>query len=107
MLARPPVRRAIRGAFARRCWAAREGGWVVASDVRLATIGAQPIREIEPGELLAINAEGVHSEQFAPPTRRAGCSFEFIYFARPDSLVDGQLVYSASAWANSSRRSPG
>jgi amidophosphoribosyltransferase len=71
------------------------GGWVVASETcALDTIGAQPIREIEPGELLAINADGVHSEQFAPPTKRAGCSFEFIYFARPDSLVDGQLVYS-------------
>jgi amidophosphoribosyltransferase len=72
-----------------------DSGWVVASETcALDTIGAQPIREIAPGELLAIGADGVHSEQFTKPTRRAGCSFEFIYFARPDSLLDGQLVYS-------------
>jgi amidophosphoribosyltransferase len=72
-----------------------DSGWVVASETcALDTIGAQPIREIAPGELLAIGPDGVHSEQFTQQTRRAGCSFEFIYFARPDSLIDGQLVYS-------------
>jgi len=70
-------------------------GWAVASEsCALDTIGAQLIREVEPGELLAIGPDGVHSEQFADSPRRAGCSFEFIYFARPDSLIDGQLVYS-------------
>jgi amidophosphoribosyltransferase len=72
-----------------------DSGWVVASETcALDTIGAQSIREIAPGELLAIDAEGVHSEQYAKANKRAGCSFEFIYFARPDSLVDGQLVYA-------------
>ncbi len=72
-----------------------ENGWVVASEsCALDTIGAQLIREVAPGELLAIGRDGLHTEQFAPPERRAACSFEFIYFARPDSLVDGQLVYS-------------
>ena len=72
-------------------------GWAVASEsCALDTIGAQLIREVAPGELLAIGPEGVHAEQYAPmtPHKRAGCSFEFIYFARPDSLIDGQLVYS-------------
>jgi len=71
-------------------------GWAVASEsCALDTIGAQLIREVLPGELLAIGPDGVESRQFAPPApRRAGCSFEFIYFARPDSLIDGQLVYS-------------
>jgi amidophosphoribosyltransferase len=72
-------------------------GWAVASEsCALDTIGAQLIREVAPGELLAIGPEGVHAEQYSPmaPQRRAGCSFEFIYFARPDSLIDGQLVYS-------------
>jgi amidophosphoribosyltransferase len=70
-------------------------GWAVASEsCALDTIGAQLIREIQPGELVAIGADGVHSEQFAPQTGRRGCSFEFIYFARPDSLIDGQLVYA-------------
>lgn len=72
-------------------------GWAVASEsCALDTIGAQLIRAVAPGELLAISAEGVHSEQFtrASLPTRAGCSFEYIYFARPDSLIDGQLVYA-------------
>jgi amidophosphoribosyltransferase len=72
-------------------------GWAVASEsCALDTIGAQLIRAVAPGELLAIGTDGIHSEQYstAPPPRRAGCSFEYIYFARPDSLIDGQLVYS-------------
>jgi amidophosphoribosyltransferase len=71
-------------------------GWAVASEsCALDTIGATLIREVQPGELLAIGADGVHSEQYtAESTRRAGCSFEFIYFARPDSLIDSQLVYA-------------
>jgi amidophosphoribosyltransferase len=72
-----------------------DNGWVVASEsCALDTIGAQLIREVAPGELLAIGRDGVHSEQFAAPAQRAACSFEFIYFARPDSLLDGQLVYA-------------
>jgi amidophosphoribosyltransferase len=73
-------------------------GWAVASEsCALDTIGAQLIREVQPGELLAIGPDGVHSEQYSPlvAPARAGCSFEFIYFARPDSLIDGQLVYAA------------
>jgi amidophosphoribosyltransferase len=72
-------------------------GWAVASEsCALDTIGAQLIREVEPGELLAIGPDGVHAEQYSPlpAPKRAGCSFEFIYFARPDSLIDGQLVYA-------------
>jgi amidophosphoribosyltransferase len=73
-------------------------GWAVASEsCALDTIGAQLIREVAPGELLAIGPDGVHSEQYssAPAPARAACSFEYIYFARPDSLIDGQLVYAA------------
>src|SRR5207302_241545 len=73
-------------------------GWAVASEsCALDTIGARLIREVAPGELLAIGPEGIHAEQFSStaPSVRAGCSFEFIYFARPDSLIDGQLVYSS------------
>jgi amidophosphoribosyltransferase len=72
-------------------------GWAVASEsCALDTIGAQLIRAIAPGELLAISADGIHAEQFceAPLPGRAACSFEYIYFARPDSLIDGQLVYA-------------
>jgi amidophosphoribosyltransferase len=73
-------------------------GWAVASEsCALDTIGAQLIREVAPGELLAIGPEGVHAEHYStPPTpARAACSFEYIYFARPDSLLDGKLVYAA------------
>jgi amidophosphoribosyltransferase len=72
-------------------------GWAVASEsCALDTIGAQLIREVAPGELLAIGPDGIHSEQFCSPLpQRAACSFEYIYFARPDSLIDGQLVYAS------------
>jgi amidophosphoribosyltransferase len=111
-----PVLGRLRGAFcltmltrdrvfaARDPWGIRpmvlgrlDDGWAVASEsCALDTIGAQLIREVAPGELLSIGADGVRSEQFSPQPApvRAGCSFEFIYFARPDSLIDGQLVYS-------------
>jgi len=72
-------------------------GWAAASEsCALDTIGAQLIRAVAPGELLAIGPDGIHSSEFssAPPPGRAACSFEYIYFARPDSLIDGQLVYS-------------
>jgi amidophosphoribosyltransferase len=71
------------------------GGWVAASEsCALDTIGATFIREVAPGELVSFGPHGVHSEHFAPPARRAACSFEHIYFARPDSVIDGQLVYA-------------
>ncbi len=68
-------------------------GWVVASETcALDTIGAVFERDIAPGEMLRIDADGIHSHQFATP-RPALCSFEYVYFARPDSVVDGQSVY--------------
>jgi amidophosphoribosyltransferase len=72
------------------------GGWVVASETcALDTARATFIREVEPGELLQIDAHGVSSERVARPARRAACSFEHIYFARPDSVLDGRLVYAS------------
>jgi amidophosphoribosyltransferase len=71
------------------------GGWVVASETcGLDTARATFIREVEPGELLQIDAAGVRSERGATAARRAACTFEHIYFARPDSVLDGQLVYA-------------
>jgi amidophosphoribosyltransferase len=70
-------------------------GWIVASEsCALDTIGADFIREVDPGEILMIGADGVHSERVPSSGRRALCTFEHIYFARPDSIVDGCLVYS-------------
>ena len=75
------------------CFGSLNGGFVVASEsCALDHIGAKLIREIEPGEILRINQNGV--ESFREPVRkRALCIFEFSYFARPDSIINGQLVY--------------
>jgi len=72
-----------------------EGGWVVASETcALATIGARLIREIEPGEIVRLSEEGPSSWQGAEPAERPSlCVFEYIYFARPDSLLEGQSVH--------------
>ena len=75
------------------CFGSLNGGFVVASEsCALDHIGAKLIREIEPGEILRIDQNGV--ESFREPIRkRALCIFEFIYFARPDSIMNGQLIY--------------
>ncbi len=71
------------------------GGWIFASETcALDTVGATFIREVAPGELVAVGRDGLHTETVCPPRRRAACSFEYIYFARPDSLIDSRLVYS-------------
>lgn len=70
-------------------------GWVVASETcALDHIGARFLREIKPGEIAAINENGVKS-YLEPVTKRALCVFEHIYFARPDSVLNGRLLYEA------------
>ncbi|MBO8164735.1 MAG: amidophosphoribosyltransferase [Brevibacillus sp.] len=58
-------------------------------------VGAEYWREVEPGELIVIDETGVHSSRFAEKTERAICTFEYIYFARPDSDIDGINVHMA------------
>ncbi|GAA5345112.1 amidophosphoribosyltransferase [Planifilum fimeticola] len=58
-------------------------------------IGAELIREVQPGELIVLDRSGLRSRSFAPPARRAVCSFEYIYFARPDSEIGGINVHAA------------
>lgn len=71
-------------------------GWVVSSEsCGLDIVGAEYVRDINPGEVVRINEEGVVSQQGVPPKRRASCIFEYVYFARPDSVIDGQSVYEA------------
>ena len=53
--------------------------------------GASFVRDIEPGELIAIDDSGIHSEKFAAPTPKT-CVFEYVYIARPDSVVEGTTV---------------
>jgi len=75
------------------CLGVINGGWVVASEsCALDHIGAQFIREIEPGEILRISENGLDSYQ-EQVERRALCIFEYIYFARPDSIINGKLLY--------------
>ncbi len=70
-------------------------GFVVASeDAALATIGASVVREVEPGELIAIDEHGLRTHRFAEP-RRKGCVFEYVYLARPDATIAGESVHKA------------
>jgi amidophosphoribosyltransferase len=77
------------------CLGLINGGWVLASEsCALDHIGASFIREVEPGEIVAISAGGVQSYR-EPEERHALCIFEYIYFARPDSTINGRLLYPA------------
>jgi len=69
-------------------------GYVVASEsCALSTIGAEYVREVEPGEILRIDRDGVTSTRGSAVRERALCVFEFVYFARPDSIMDGQVIH--------------
>ncbi len=76
------------------CLGRLDRGWVVASETAaLDIVGASFVREIEPGELLAIDADGVRSLRFANPEPK-GCVFEYVYLARPDSTISGRSVHA-------------
>ena len=79
------------------CLGKLNGGWVVASEsCALDHIGAEYIRELGPGEVIIVDGNGLHTATWSGGTgRQALCVFELIYFARPDSLMAGQLVHSA------------
>ena len=75
------------------CMGTVDGGWAVASEsCALDHIGAHFVREVEPGEIVLINREGVESFK-EESSRKALCIFEYIYFARPDSYIQGKLLY--------------
>ena len=72
-----------------------ERGWVVASETAaLDIVGASFVREVEPGELVAIDEDGLRTRSFAAPTRK-GCVFEYVYLARPDTTINGRTVHEA------------
>jgi amidophosphoribosyltransferase len=76
------------------CIGRLNGGWVVASETcALDHLGATFLREVEPGEAIVIDGEGLHSYQAMESPRDAFCVFEYIYFARPDSIIKGKLLY--------------
>jgi amidophosphoribosyltransferase len=71
-----------------------ERGWVVASETAaLDIVGASFIREVEPGEMVIIDEDGLRSRRFAEAVPKH-CLFEFVYLARPDTLITGNRVHS-------------
>ena len=77
------------------CLGKVDSGWAVASETcALDHIGAEFIREIEPDEIIRINENGVQSYP-GELGKRGTCIFEYIYFARPDSMINGKLLYPA------------
>ena len=87
----------VRDSFGVRplCLGTIDGGWCIASEsCALDHIGAQFVREIEPGEIITIDGQGVQSLK-QESDKKALCIFEYIYFARPDSIIQGKLLYPA------------
>ncbi len=76
------------------CIGTMENGFMVASEsVAIDTLGGTLIRDVQPGELFRVTEKGFEAMQIAVADRRAHCIFEYIYFARADSVIEGKLVY--------------
>ena len=74
-------------------------GWVIASEsCALDHLGAEFLREVEPGEVLVVDGDGASSFKGGTDDKKALCIFEYIYFARPDSVIKGRRIYQAR-WA--------
>ena len=90
------VRPLILGRIAPQSRSDTAGGWVLASETcALDIVGAEFVRDVEPGEIVIINDKGVHSIKPFGPRASRFCVFEYIYFARPDSVMEGTPVYEA------------
>jgi len=73
-----------------------DGGYMIASEsCAMATVGAQYLREIEAGEIVVVDRNGMRSEHIEKVESPALCMFEYIYFARPDSVLSGRSIYMA------------
>ncbi|MDR1802195.1 MAG: amidophosphoribosyltransferase, partial [Treponema sp.] len=78
------------------CLGQLPGGWILASEsCAIDAVGGTFVRDIEPGEIVIISKGRVLTYTFCEKTSRAVCSFEYIYFARPDSVIDKVDVYNA------------
>lgn len=78
------------------CLGKYTNGWALASEsCALDAMGAQFVRDIRPGEIIMINKDGVSSFAFGEKTSKRSCIFEYVYFARPDSVIDGISVQDA------------
>ena len=68
--------------------------WIITSETcALDIIGADFVRDVEPGEIIIVDEDGLHSYKPFLAVHKRSCIFEYIYFARPDSFVDGRNVY--------------
>jgi amidophosphoribosyltransferase len=71
-----------------------DDAWILSSETcALDIIGADFVRDVEPGEMVVITVDGIESLHPFPPKPRRFCVFEYVYFARPDSVVEGKNVY--------------
>ncbi|MDR2181666.1 MAG: amidophosphoribosyltransferase [Treponema sp.] len=78
------------------CLGKLDGGWILSSEsCGIDAVGGEFVRDVEPGEVIIIGRGDVLSFTFSEKTRRAVCSFEYVYFARPDSVIDTDDVYGA------------
>ena len=80
------------------CIGRRDNAYIITSETcALETLGAEYIRDIEPGEVVTITKDGIKSDtsMCLPKEQQARCIFEYIYFARPDSHIDGVSVYGS------------
>lgn len=80
------------------CIGKRDNAYILASETcALDTIGAEYVRDVLPGEIVTISESGIHSDTSLclPKPKEARCIFEYIYFARPDSIIDGVSVYQS------------
>lgn len=80
------------------CIGKRDNAYILASETcALDTIGAEYVRDVLPGEIVTINESGIQSDTSLclPKPKEARCIFEYIYFARPDSIIDGVSVYQS------------
>lgn len=85
------------------CIGKKENAYILVSEsCALDTIGAEFVRDVEPGEIVSITREGIKSDKsmcLQDPKKQARCVFEYIYFARPDSVFDGVSVYHSRIYA--------
>ena len=85
------------------CIGRKDNAYILASEsCALATIDAEFVRDVEPGEIVAITKNGIHSDRsmcLEDSKKQARCIFEYIYFARPDSVFDGVSVYHSRIYA--------
>ncbi len=82
------------------CIGKRDNAYVLASEsCALDAVDAEFIRDVEPGEVVMIDEEGIHSDTSLVQPKKAKCIFEYIYFARPDSHIDNVSVYNSRIMA--------